>query len=75
MTTKKAATRTAEATVMARLKFRVRPTGSFLDFPKNKKPAYCLERVDGVYLGDARPEVARLWKLAVDLQASRIGSR
>lgn len=63
----------AAAAVAKELGFSVRKTGSFLDFPANKKPAHCLSRNgDDLYLGDARPEVVKLWNYAVALKAEEI---
>ena len=55
-----------------RLGFEVRKTGSFRDYPANKKPTYCFSRVeDRFYLGDARPEAVKLWNFCVKLLDER----
>jgi len=73
MKTKMLDRKAAEKIVAKDLGFSVRKTGSFLDFPNNKKPAYCFDR-DGEYIRDAKSEAVKLWNYAVDMKAKEIPS-
>ena len=61
----------AEMAVAKDLGFLVRKTGSFLDYPTNKKPAYCYDR-GGEWIAEARPEAVKLWDYAVKLKAEEL---